>query len=114
MINLTESTLEQLQEILVAARTQKHLTQTEIGAKIGVLKSRMCTIESNISSLSTEKFLLLVKELGCSIHFKANDDSSANPSDAIDLIEKWLSDYKNGDVTSDFVCRKISKILAKL
>lgn len=113
MINFTEVTMTQIEEAIVSAREQKNLTQTELGEKIGVKKSRMSIIEQNMGSVSTDKFIRLIKELGCSLHFKPNIDTSLNPAEMMSFLEQILEDWKEGQITSDFALRKISRKLAK-
>ncbi len=58
----------QLREHLRALRKQQHLTQAQMGQRIGVSQARIAEIEANPGAVSVEQMLLLLSTLGASLH----------------------------------------------
>jgi HTH-type transcriptional regulator/antitoxin HipB len=65
----------QLREHLRALRKQRHMTQAQLGERIGISQARIAEIEANPGAVSVEQMLLLLSTLGAGLklHVHAAD-----------------------------------------
>jgi len=57
----------QLREHLRALRKQQHMTQAQLGERIGISQARIAEIEANPGAVSVEQMLLLLSTLGAGL-----------------------------------------------
>ncbi|MFJ3054657.1 helix-turn-helix transcriptional regulator [Herbaspirillum sp. NPDC087042] len=85
----------QLREHLRALRKQQHLTQAQLGQRIGVSQARIAEIEANPGAVSVEQMLLLLSTLGASLHLHLHLDPRSDPP-AQQVAEPAAAPYTPG------------------
>jgi len=113
MIDFTEISMDQIESILIETRENKNLSQTEVGEQLGIKRSRMSVIESNMAGLSTETFLKLVKALGGSLNFELDDEENLKAGKKISLtfIDNVIHDWRHKKIDSATARKKLQKLL---
>jgi HTH-type transcriptional regulator / antitoxin HipB len=64
-----ELRLDLLGEMIKQARKERHLTQSQLGALIGVQKSQISRIESNAKNVTIETILKVFRALKAKVNF---------------------------------------------
>lgn len=83
-MNENEETREKIRNILIECRTQKELTQTEVGKVVGKSKNAVASWEQGLSLPDVVTLYRLAKYYGKSIDYmygmESNDDSDIRSS----------------------------------
>jgi HTH-type transcriptional regulator/antitoxin HipB len=72
------ATAAQLGAVLQSARKSRKLTQTQLGARLGLSQTRMSELELAPGTLSVEQLLKLCANLGLQLSVQPREDNSAS------------------------------------
>ena len=70
-------TSSQLGLLLQSARKNRRLSQSQLGARLGLSQNRLSELERNPGTLSVEQLLAICGQLGLQLTLQARDDASA-------------------------------------
>ncbi|MDH5381376.1 MAG: helix-turn-helix domain-containing protein [Cyclobacteriaceae bacterium] len=65
-----ELKLDLIGEMIKTARKERHLTQEELGALVGVRKSQISKLENNAKNVTIETIMKVFNALKAKVHFK--------------------------------------------
>jgi HTH-type transcriptional regulator / antitoxin HipB len=70
-------TVDQVRPLLQALRRQRGLTQTRLGAALGVTQARVVEIEADPGAVSLQQIMQVLAVLGAELVVRTRDDAAA-------------------------------------